>query len=137
MKSATKKLSSEIAQTISVKIEAVAAGSKKIKKSIEKAAAKLAKKVAKFEKETAKAKAKEDKKLATYINNEIVNNADMKNRGVKKANYYVIKNMMIPSVLVELGFISNSDDRAKLINDKYVEIFADSIYQGIIDYYGN
>ena len=79
----------------------------------------------------------EDKKLATYINNEIVNNADMKNRGVKKADYYVIKNMMIPSVLVELGFLSNSDDRAKLINDKYVEIFADSIYQGIIDYYGN
>ena len=79
----------------------------------------------------------EDKKLATYINSEIVKNADMKNRGVKTANYYVIKNMMIPSVLVELGFISNSDDRAKLINDKYVEIFADSIYQGIIDYYGN
>ncbi|MER1956934.1 MAG: N-acetylmuramoyl-L-alanine amidase [Solibacillus sp.] len=79
----------------------------------------------------------EDKKLATYINNEIVNNADMKNRGVKQADYYVIKNMMIPSVLVELGFLSNSDDRAKLINDKYVEIFADSIYQGIIDYYGN
>ena len=58
MKSATKKLSSEIAETLSGKIESIAAGSKKIKKSIEKAATKLAKKVAKFEKETIKAQAK-------------------------------------------------------------------------------
>lgn len=78
----------------------------------------------------------EDKKLATYINNEIVTNANMKNRGVKEANYYVTRNMMIPSVLVELGFISNSEDRQKLISDKYVEIYAQSIYNGIVDYYG-
>jgi len=58
MKSATKKLSTEIAETLAGKIESIAAGSKKIKKSIEKAATKLAKKVAKFEKETIKAKAK-------------------------------------------------------------------------------
>ena len=77
----------------------------------------------------------EDKKLATYINNEIVTNAKMTNRGVKQASYYVIKNMLIPSVLVELGFISNSEDRQKLINDKYVEIYAQSIYNGIVDYY--
>ena len=75
------------------------------------------------------------KKLATYINNEIVTNAKMTNRGVKQASYYVIKNMLIPSVLVELGFISNSEDRQKLINDKYVEIYAQSIYNGIVDYY--
>ncbi|MEK4080420.1 N-acetylmuramoyl-L-alanine amidase [Solibacillus sp. FSL K6-1781] len=77
----------------------------------------------------------EDKKLATYINNEIVKNADMKNRGVKEAQYYVTRNMIIPSVLVELGFISNAEDRKKLINDKYVEIYAQSIYNGIVDYY--
>jgi len=62
MKSATKKLTTEIAETLSGKIESIASGSKKIKKSIEKAAAKLAKKVTKFEKETLKAKAKEAKK---------------------------------------------------------------------------
>lgn len=78
----------------------------------------------------------EDQKLAKYINNEIVKNANMTNRGVREAQYYVIRNMMIPSVLVELGFISNTEDRQKLINDKYVEIFAQSIYKGIVDYYG-
>lgn len=79
----------------------------------------------------------EDIKLATYINNEIVTNANMKNRGVKEGPFYVIRNMMIPSVLVELGFITNPSDHEKLINDKYVEIFAQSIYNGIVDYYKN
>lgn len=79
----------------------------------------------------------EDKKLATYINSEIVKNAAMKNRGVKEGNFYVIRNMTIPSVLVELGFISNTADRNKLVSDKYVGIFAQSIYNGIVDYYSN
>ena len=61
MKSATKKLTIDIVESLSEKIDSVSAGSKKIKKSIEKAAAKLAKKVVKFEKETLKKKEKEAK----------------------------------------------------------------------------
>lgn len=78
---------------------------------------------------------KEDQVLATNINNYIVKNASMKDRGVKRADFKVIKGLTIPAVLVELGFIKNDQDHAKLIDDKYVEIFADSIYQGIVDYY--
>ncbi|MEG0351619.1 MAG: N-acetylmuramoyl-L-alanine amidase, partial [Enterococcus sp.] len=77
----------------------------------------------------------EDKLLAKYINNEIVKNANMKDRGVKEGPFYVIKNMIIPSVLVELGFLTNASDRDKLTNDKYAEIFAQSIYNGIVQYY--
>lgn len=78
---------------------------------------------------------KEDIDLATFVNNQIVKNADMKNRGVRKYPYYVINNMIIPSVLVELGFISNAADREKLVSNKYVEIYAQSIYNGIVQYY--
>nr|WP_106783670.1 N-acetylmuramoyl-L-alanine amidase [Lysinibacillus timonensis] len=78
---------------------------------------------------------REDIDLATYINNEIVKNADMANRGVRNRDFYVVRNMIIPSVLVELGFLSNSADRAKLIDSEYVEIYADSIYNGIVKYY--
>ncbi|RQW75466.1 hypothetical protein EBB45_06890 [Lysinibacillus composti] len=78
---------------------------------------------------------KEDIDLATYINSEIVRNANMDNRGVRNTPYYVVRNMIIPSVLVELGFISNSEDRAKLVNSTYVEKFAQSIYNGIEKYY--
>ncbi|MCP1143707.1 N-acetylmuramoyl-L-alanine amidase [Lysinibacillus endophyticus] len=78
---------------------------------------------------------KEDYRLASAINSQIVKNADMNDRKVKRADYYVIRNQLIPSVLVELGFVSNAEDRAKLVNSKYVEIFADSIYKGILEYY--
>ena len=78
---------------------------------------------------------KEDYALATFINSEIVKNANMKDRGVKREDYYVIRNLYIPSVLVELGFVTNSEDRSKLVNDKYIDIFAQSIYNGITKYY--
>lgn len=78
---------------------------------------------------------KEDIDLATFVNNQIVKNAEMKNRGVRKYPYYVINNMDIPSILVELGFISNPQDRAKLVSNEYIEIYAQSIYNGIIQYY--
>jgi len=77
----------------------------------------------------------EDYVLASSINSQIVNNANMTNRGVKREDWYVIRNSVFPSVLVELGFISNSDDKAKLTSDKYVQIFGDSIYNGIVQYY--
>lgn len=80
---------------------------------------------------------KEDIALATFINKQIVANAKMNDRGVREGDFHVIREMIIPSVLVELGFITNSEDRAKLVNDQYVQIFADSIYKGIVQYYSN
>lgn len=73
--------------------------------------------------------------LAAAINRQIVKNANMRDRGVKTANFVVIKNTAYPAVLVELGFITNSQDRAKLTDNGYIEIFADSIYKGIVEYY--
>ncbi|MEK5214762.1 N-acetylmuramoyl-L-alanine amidase [Psychrobacillus sp. FSL H8-0487] len=77
----------------------------------------------------------ESKVLATKIQQEIIKNANMNNRGIKEGEFYVIKQMEIPSVLVELGFISNQQDFNKLVNDKYIEIYAQSIFNGIRDYY--
>ncbi|WP_225231099.1 N-acetylmuramoyl-L-alanine amidase [Solibacillus faecavium] len=84
---------------------------------------------------TSNANEKEDFALATAINNEIVKNAKMYNRGVKRADYVVIKGQVMPAVLVELGFLTNSEDYNKLVSDDYIEIFAQSIYNGIVEYY--
>ena len=84
---------------------------------------------------TSNANEKEDNALATAINNQIVNNAKMYNRGVKRADYVVIKGQVMPAVLVELGFLSNDEDFNKLTKDAYIEIFAESIYNGIVEYY--
>jgi N-acetylmuramoyl-L-alanine amidase len=73
--------------------------------------------------------------LAKAIHEQIVDNAGMKNRGVKDYHFYVVRNNNVPSVLVELGFITNSSDYQKLISDQYQNIFAQSIYNGIVQYY--
>ncbi|TQR32218.1 N-acetylmuramoyl-L-alanine amidase [Lysinibacillus sphaericus] len=77
----------------------------------------------------------EDIELATFVNNQIVKNVNMENRKVRQKNYTVVANTIIPSILVELGFLTNSEDRAKLTDDKYLELFAESIYKGILEYY--
>jgi N-acetylmuramoyl-L-alanine amidase len=73
--------------------------------------------------------------LAKAIQQQIVSNASMKDRGVKDYNFYVVRNNNVPSVLIELGFITNNSDYQKLTSDYYQNIFAQSIYNGIVQYY--
>jgi N-acetylmuramoyl-L-alanine amidase len=77
----------------------------------------------------------EEMSLAKYINNEIVSNASMVNRGVKYGNFAVIRPIEMPAILIELGFLSNPSDYAKLTSNEYLQIFAQSIYNGIESFY--
>ena len=53
------------------------------------------------------------KNMASKINNAIVNKTGQYNRGAKDGNLYVCRNTNMPSVLVELGFLSNPDEAFK------------------------
>lgn len=75
----------------------------------------------------------ESRQLAQYIQNNIVKMANMTNRGVKQANFQVIRENNIAAVLVELGFMSNPTDAEKL--KKNPDIFAEAIFQGLLQYY--
>ncbi|MEH7437951.1 cell wall-binding repeat-containing protein [Neobacillus drentensis] len=77
----------------------------------------------------------ESKALAQSIQTQLYQQLDTRDRGVKEEEFYVIKNTNMPSVLVELGFVSNSSDAAKLGDPIYRDRAADAIYQGIINYY--
>lgn len=53
------------------------------------------------------------------------------------ANYYpfyVTRTDICPSVLVEVGFISNDLECAFLVDDAYQQAFAQAIYRGVVDY---
>lgn len=77
----------------------------------------------------------ESRVLAQYIQNNIVRMAGMNDRGAKNAGFYVIKNNNVAAVLVELGFMTNKADAAKLASDRYKDIYAEAIYQGLVQYY--
>jgi len=57
-----------------------------------------------------------NKKLARTILENIESDfPSLRNRGLKNGNLYVLNNSMVPSVLIEIGFISNEEEE-KLIN---------------------
>lgn len=71
-------------------------------------------------------------KLATKIQYQITNSIDVINRGIKTANYTVLRLTEMPAVLVETAFINNVGD-AKLLVEKEDE-FARAIARGVTDY---
>lgn len=77
----------------------------------------------------------ESRVLAQYIQNNIVRMAGMNDRGAKDTGFYVIKNNNVAAVLVELGFMTNKSDANKLKSEKYKDIYAEAIYQGLVQYY--
>ena len=59
----------------------------------------------------------------------------LKNRGIiERPGLYVLRKTKMPAVLVEMGFISNPRD-ANLMNSS-PELFAEGIYNGILQYTG-
>ncbi|MCA1041632.1 N-acetylmuramoyl-L-alanine amidase [Bacillus infantis] len=80
-------------------------------------------------------RAESSRQLATFIQNRLYKAIDTQNRGVKTANFQVIRYNPLPSVLVELGFLSNKSDAAKLSSDAYRNKMAEAIALGIVDYY--
>ncbi len=56
-------------------------------------------------------------------------------RGIKSANFVVLKNFYMPAVLLEVGFITNSDELRYLINPKFQKLTAILLYNAISEYF--
>lgn len=56
------------------------------------------------------------------------------NLGVKRAFFYVLINTEMPSILAEVGFISNPDEEKMLRTDSYRQSIAEALYQGVKNY---
>ena len=53
---------------------------------------------------------------------------------VKQAPFYVLIGARMPAILCEVGFISNSTDRQRLTTDAYLNLLAEGIAKGIVNY---
>lgn len=77
----------------------------------------------------------ESSELASFISGETPRRLKTINRGIKQANFYVLRGAQMPAVLVEGAFISNYSEEAKLNTRNFQLAIADSIYEGVKKYY--
>ncbi len=56
-------------------------------------------------------------------------------RGVRQANFHVLRRIYSPSVLVELGYVSNPVEVRKLLNPSYQDSIARDIGEGVDEYF--
>ncbi|RLL39950.1 N-acetylmuramoyl-L-alanine amidase CwlD [Oceanobacillus piezotolerans] len=77
----------------------------------------------------------ESKHLATMIQSEIIRNLENTKREALALNgMYLLKHAEVPGALVEIGFLSNVDERELLKDKQYQERMAASIYEGVLRY---
>lgn len=74
----------------------------------------------------------ESEKLAELVHREVIKSIGATDRGVKTANFAVLKNTRSPAILVEGGFVSNKSDRDAMMDPVYRQVIADSIARAII-----
>ncbi|MBN3583604.1 N-acetylmuramoyl-L-alanine amidase [Algoriphagus aestuarii] len=72
--------------------------------------------------------------LADHVETQFKDRVGRKSRGVKQGPFYVLWTPSMPSVLIELGFLSNSAEETFLMSQKGQEYMASAIYRSIRDY---
>ena len=73
--------------------------------------------------------------LANAIQSSLINATGAQNQGVKRRTFAVLRETTAPAVLLELGFLSNPQEAARLTTSAYQETLANAIVAGIKRYY--
>lgn len=79
----------------------------------------------------------EGKRLAKLLNEELAKFGGLQNRGVKAANFYVIKRSKCPASLIELAFITNPEEEKLLADEKYQKKVAGAIATAVRKFFMN
>ena len=75
-----------------------------------------------------------DVKLAQCIYDRLVKYTGLRGRGIKKENFYVINQNVIPAVLVEGGFMSCKTDYKVITSDVGQTAYAKAVSEGLIEF---
>jgi N-acetylmuramoyl-L-alanine amidase len=84
-------------------------------------------------------KISESSRLAHAVQKGMVDKArrrykGVKSLGVKQAPFYVLIGAEMPAILLEIGFMTNSTERKRLLNTTYLNLLADGVVSGIDRY---
>ena len=73
--------------------------------------------------------------LASFVQSEMIQANGLTDRGTSEANFYVLKHTSMPSILIELAFISNYNEESLLNSDTFQTLMAQAICRGINKYF--
>ncbi len=73
--------------------------------------------------------------LAQEVQNSIIRHTDAIDKGTSPATFYVLRNSTIPSILIEMGFVSNPREASLLQEDSYRNKLAEGTFDGIVRYF--
>ncbi len=74
---------------------------------------------------------------ADFVQSKLVDTSGRTDRGVRQAGFLVLRATAMPSILIELGFISNREEEKELNNEDNQIANAESIYKGLMAYIHN
>lgn len=77
----------------------------------------------------------EDKPLAELIQNRLSERLGLRNRGAKTAPFAVLVNSSVPTVLIELAFLSNRREAQRLSNPQFREKAAKAVAEVLDEWY--
>ena len=72
--------------------------------------------------------------LATTVHAALVRNLGLTDRGVKRARFFVVRNVTIPGILIEGGFMSGTPDAHLIATPAYRQRIAECILDGVNRY---
>jgi len=75
--------------------------------------------------------------LSNYIQTNVIGNLKQKDRGVKQDNFLVLRETYMPSILIELGFLTNQIDSNYLKAEKGKNEMAQQIVNAIVEFKEN
>ena len=79
----------------------------------------------------------QSKKLASSVQGQIAEHSGFNgDRGIQPGNLYVLRHSLMPSILVELGFISNPKEEGHLKEASTHQEFANELAKGLELYFG-
>ncbi len=73
--------------------------------------------------------------LATEVQDNLALYTGRPNNGIKLKSFFVIKNTDMPSILVEVGFLSNAVEEQLLQTSSFRSLAAEGIVNGILIYF--
>jgi N-acetylmuramoyl-L-alanine amidase len=76
----------------------------------------------------------QSEKLASLVQNQFEERVGRDNRGVHQAGFYVLWSASMPSVLVEMGFLTNPREARFLKSDKGQTYLASAIFRAVRAY---